>query len=356
MSDTSLQSDPDSPVHHDSGGPGRHGSGRRIRRIVLAAAAAVIAVVVVAAGGVYLFGNHLLSGVHRIPVAALNAAHQPVMPAATRHSMTVLLTSAPLGPATRTSASGSSPGPLHSGLITLIHLDADQRTGAIISMPGNLLVQVPGHGRTLLGNALAIGGPSLLITTIERLTDIRINHYSILSFVGALRVIAQLGSVDVDVPYQTTSLGYTFHRGINHLNSRKAIAYARQPAVSEIGRELLQQNLIRSILGKIAHQHLFISPRVDLGLVRTLAGALSVDSNFSNSGLVSLALSLGRLSASNATFVSVPVIDGSPAYGGDRPVYLNRVLSGMLWQAIRNDNVAAFALRYPSAVTSRAPG
>jgi LCP family protein required for cell wall assembly len=319
---------------------------------MVAAAAAVLAIIVVIAGGAYLYGNHLLSSVHRIPVAALNAAHQPALPAVTRGSMTVLLTSAPVGPAPH----GSSAGQLRSGLVMLIHLNADQRSGAIISLPANLIVRLPGHGRSFLGNALATGGPSLLIRTVERLTNVRIDHYSVLSFVGALRVIAALGGIDVTVPHTTTSLGYTFRRGINHLDGRKAIAYARQPAVSEISRELLQQNLIRSILSKIAHQHLFRSPSVDYRLVRAMAGALSVDSSLSNSQLRTLALRLGGLGGSGGTFVGAPVTRRSVASGADRPAHLNLALSAKLWQAIRHDNVAAFARAHPATVTSAAPG
>jgi anionic cell wall polymer biosynthesis LytR-Cps2A-Psr (LCP) family protein len=191
---------------------------------------------------------------------------------------------------------------------------------------------------------------------VERLTNVRIDHYSILSFVGALRVIAALGGVDVAVPYTTTSLGYTFHRGINHLDGRKAIAYARQPAVSEIDRELLQQNLIRSILSKIAHQHLIRSPSVDYRLVRAMAGALSVDSSLSNSQLRALAMHLGSLGGSGGIFVGAPVTHRSVASGANLPAHLNRALSAKLWQAIRHDSVAAFARRYPATVTSAAPG
>lgn len=357
MSDISTRHGAGSSGHLDSGKSGRRAQRRRSKRIALAAAIAVIAVMAMVAGGGYLYTNHVLSSVHRIPVAALNAAHQPVMPAATSRSMTILLTSSTVGAVSRPAAAGSSSGrPLPAGgLIALIHFDASQRTGAMISIPSNLMVAVPGHGRAILGDALSIGGPSLLIKTVERLTNVRIDHYSILSVTGALQVIGALGGVDVSLPYSTTSGSYTFQQGKNHINGYRAIAYARQPGVSEIGRELLQQNLIRSILIKIARQGLFKSPTVDVRLVRAMAGALSVDSNLSNSGLESLAVRLGKLGSGAGTFVNTPVLRGSATRGGDRPVYLNRALSGKLWQAIRHDSVAAFALRYPATVTSPAP-
>jgi LCP family protein required for cell wall assembly len=355
VSDTSMQHDAGDPGHPDSDEPPRRGRGRRIRRIALVSAAVVVVVIGAIAGSGYLFANHVLSSVHRIDVPALDAPHQPVMPAATRAGMTILLTSFAAGPTPKLASSTKGPLPSAGGFVTLVHLDANQRTGAVISIPPNAIVRVPGHGRTEIGNALALGGPSLLVKTVERLTDVRIDHYSVLSLTGALQVIDSLDGINVDVPYATTSLGHVFHQGINHVNGGVAIAYARQPAVSEIGRELLQQNLIRSILDKIAHKHLFDSPVADYRLVRALAGAMSVDSNLSNSGLESLALHLGKLGAGDGVFVTAPAVGGSATLGGDAPVHLKRAVSRKLWQAIRSDSVAAFAQRYPTTVTTTAP-
>jgi LCP family protein required for cell wall assembly len=326
-----------------------------MKRIALLSVAGLLGLTVAVGGGAYLFANHMLSGVHRIAVPALTAPGQPVMPPATRSSMTILLTANAVGAAQHGAVLSSSVGPA-SGLITLIHLDANKQAGAVISLPPNAIVAVPGHGKKDLGDALALGGPSLLVKTVEQLTDVRIDHYSVLSFAGALAVIDALSGVEVDVPYATTSAGHTFHQGMNHIDSQGALDYARQPDVSEIGRELLQQNLMRSIISKIANKRLFRSPTVDLRLVRAMAGALSVDSNLGNAQLVSLALGLGNLGSSDGTFVNAPTRGGSAKHGGNKPVHLNQVLSQKLWQAIRNDSVAAFAKLHPSTVTPIDPG
>jgi LCP family protein required for cell wall assembly len=327
-------------------GAGRGNRKKRIRRIVLAFAAAVIVLIAAVAGGGYLFVNHMLSRIHRIPnIAALDAAHQPVMPRATRNSMTVLLT----GSTVEAGTTGRI-----SGLIALVHLNASGRRGAVVSLPPNAVVSVPGHGRKDLWRALTLGGPSLLIRTVERLTDVRIDHYSELSFAGTQQVVAALGGVTVNVPYARTTLGHTFREGVNHLSSDDVLAYVTQPNISETGRVLLQQNLIRAILDKIAHQHLFSSLTTDYRVLNAVTGALSVDSDFTNSQLESLALRLGHLSAGAGTFVSAPVI--GTANVGTRSVHLNRTISGKLWYAVRHDSVAAFARQYPSTLTPGAPG
>ncbi len=315
----------------------------------MAALAAVVLAAGVAGTG-YLYVNHELSSIHRIQgITALTAAHQPIVPARFRQGMTVLVTGSDmmLGP--------SSDVRGLSGLIALVHLNASQQGGAVVSIPANALVNVPGFGYQPLWDALRIGGPSLLITTVEHLTGVRIDHYSVLSFYGVRSIVAALHGVDVWVPRTVVSMGYLFHRGLNHLNFSTVLPYVRQPQVSEIGRVLLQSNLIRAILTKIARQGLFRQPTVDWALLHTMASTLSLDSSFTNADIIRLALRLGHLDSSSGVFVSAPTVNGSPFSGGTLPVQLNQRISHLLWQAIRHDSVAAFARRFPFTVTPTAP-
>lgn len=238
------------------------------------------------------------------------------------------------GPGRRYGSVSEPAGRRPSGLIALVHLNANQRSGAVGSIPADALVSVPGHGRTELWNTLTIGGPSLLIETVERLTHVRINHYSVLDFGGVDQVINALHDVSVDVPYTVTSMGFTFHAGINELTAADVLAYARQPGVSEIGRELLQQNLVRAILDKLANRHLLSHFGTDWAVLHALASVLSVDSNFTNSQLESLAERLGNLRGRSGTFVTAATVNGSAHSGGTAPVLLNSRLDRRLWAAI----------------------
>jgi LCP family protein required for cell wall assembly len=339
--------------------PARRKTSRRrlVRRIALAGVAAVV----VAAGGVvgagYLTVSHLAGSVQRIHgIVALDARDQPVMPAATRKSMTVLLTSS----ATRPSQVGgggadhSSTRPEElSGLIALVHFNADNHGGAVVSIPANTVVDVPGFGRMQLWSTLSVGGPSLLIRTVEHLTNVRISHYSVLDFAGATNVIGAMNGVDVDVPHTFTSDGITFRAGINHLTAATVLAYVRQAGVSEVVRTELQQNLIRAMLDKLAQQRSLGHVGSDLRVLHALARVLSVDSNFSDSQLESLGLRLAGLRGAKGVFITAPTTGQTPTTG---PVYLVAGITNKLWRAIRNDAVAAFALRYPSTVTPGAPG
>ncbi len=117
---------------------------------------------------------------------------------------------------------------------------------------------------------------------------------------------------------------------------------------------LRQQALLRAILQKLAHEHLLNHPTAGFSVLDAFTKALSVDSNFTNSALESLALHLHLLGGSSGTFVSAPVAR-TVTFGGQSAVILNRRISHKMWRAIRHDAVAAFARRYPFTVTPNAP-
>lgn len=317
---------------------------KRVLRIAVAAAGSLVVLAGLAFGGAFLAANHLANGVHRIRVFALDAKSQASWSAGMSGSMTILLTDTGVFPGNNTKA----------GVVELLHLNANQRSGAVVSLPADAIVSVPGHSRMEIGETLAVGGPSLMIETLERLTGVRIDHYSAIDFASLPEVVGALHGVRVDVPYTTTSLGFTFHAGVNDLTATDALAYARQPAVSEIGREELQENLLRAIMDKIASHRYFVA--TNWRVLNAVVHAVSVDSNLSDGQLEALALHLGRLTGKDGTFVDAQVLNGSPTTGDDRPVFLNKRLDRKLWRAIRTDSVAQFAKEYPFTITPGAPG
>jgi LCP family protein required for cell wall assembly len=284
--------------------------------------------------------NRYASSIPRISgIAALDAARQPVMPVASRSSMTVLLTSSGVMP-------GTADGP--GGLIAMVHLDADGHSGAVVSIPANSLVRVPGHGTTQLWNALKFGGPSLLIRTVEDLTNVRIDHFTVMNFEGAIQVIGAMNGVNIDVPFPVTSDGYAFPAGLDHLTAATVLPYLRQADVSDVIRAELQSNLIRAMLDKVVADRLFVAS--DVRVLHAMAAALSVDSNFTDSQLESVGLRLEHLQGRDGVFVAAPTTGGP----GDSAI-LTQPVADRLWSAIRNDGVAQFARRFPYTVTPNAP-
>ena len=338
-------------------GPRRRSWKRRALRISLVAGAAVAMLAAGVAACGYALVTHLADNIHRIPSAdaALDAAGQPVMPAATRHSMTILLNGSQQVPAAIGGRPGSPPARQEmSGLLALVHINVGGQAGAVVRIPANALAYVPGYGVTELWNSMPLGGPSLLIEAVEQLTGVRIDHYAVVDFDRLAGSLGPLGGVDVVVPQTTSSDGAVFPRGINHLTRATALDYVRQVSLSQDGQILRQQALLRAILQKLARLHLLTDPAGGFSVLNAVTKALSVDSNVTNSGLVSLVSRLRLLGSPAATYVAAPV-RRSFVFEGQRAVSLNQRVSRRLWQAVRDDAVAAFARRYPSTVSPFAP-
>lgn len=314
--------------------PVKRGRGR-VWRILIRLMVALVAVVVVAALGLYAVVNHLESNIRRIPVT-LAAAPQD------SKRLTVLITSTETGP---TGQSGSANTGTGTGMIMLLHLDADGVTGGVVSIPPSTVVPIPGHGTAAIEKATIYGGPSLLVRTVHQLTGVPINHFARVDFIRLVTLVNSVGGVDITVPKAFTSYGHRFAKGVNHLAGVTALYYARDPAISEQTRVLRQQNLLRAAINKIVHARLLTNPISTIDLLNALTGALTVDSNFSNSQLISLASGLKNVTSNNGTFITAPtkIVNGKQV--------LNSAISNQLWYAVDNDSIAAFAKKHPSTVT-----
>jgi polyisoprenyl-teichoic acid--peptidoglycan teichoic acid transferase len=307
---------------------------RRGRRAVALSILGVLILIGAAVAAGFLIVNALVGHVPRVHVGGLPASGA---------SQTVLITGAGFG-ATGTTVPLSSK-PQFSGLIMMLYINAGHKAGAVVSIPSLAVVPVPGVGSTKLEVALKVGGPTLLVQTVEQFTHVPINHYAQVDFNHVAKMIDAVGGVDVDILKASTSFGHKFQAGTNHLNGVTALYYVRDKSITETARILRQQNLIRAILFKLADRHLLTNPAPTVHVLSALTSMLTVDSNFTNSALMSLATQLSSLSGKAGTFLTVPAHTIGPK------VFLDAQVSGQIWQAIKKDKVAAFARNNPSTVT-----
>ena len=86
-----------------------------------------------------------------------------------------------------------------SDSILLVRLDPARGATAIMSLPRDLKVTVPGRGTRKLNNAYEEGGPKLTLETVKNLTGLRINHVINVDFDGFQRGVNALGCIYVDI-------------------------------------------------------------------------------------------------------------------------------------------------------------
>jgi LCP family protein required for cell wall assembly len=89
--------------------------------------------------------------------------------------------------------------PVRSDTIILLRLDPSKGATAVMSIPRDLKVPIPGHGTDKINAAYAIGGPTLSVKTIHNLLHIPITHVVNVNFGGFRRAVDRLGCVYTDV-------------------------------------------------------------------------------------------------------------------------------------------------------------
>jgi polyisoprenyl-teichoic acid--peptidoglycan teichoic acid transferase len=89
--------------------------------------------------------------------------------------------------------------PVRSDTIIVVRLDPDKGATAVMSLPRDLKVDIPGHGRDRINAAYALGGPNLTVQTVRDLLGIPINHVINVNFGGFQRAVNRLGCVYADI-------------------------------------------------------------------------------------------------------------------------------------------------------------
>ena len=160
----------------------------------------------------------------------------------------------------------------NSDTIVLVRLDPAKGATAIMSIPRDLLVDIPGVGRTKINAAYAEGGPSLTVRVVRQLFDnrIKINHVVNVNFGGFQRAVDRVGCVytDVDRRYfndnsppvdsPTDYAEIDVKAGYQKLCGKHALEYVRfRHLDNDIVRGARQQDFLRQAKDQIGVSKLF---------------------------------------------------------------------------------------------------
>ena len=148
-----------------------------------------------------------------------------------------------------------------SDTVMLVRLDPG-KGAALMSLPRDLKVEIPGHGTGKLNSAYAYGGPKLTLTTVKRLTGLRINHVINVDFEGFRQAVNELGCLYVDVDrryYNDNSAGgeeyakINVKQGYQRLCGRAALNYVRfRHEDNDLVRSARQQSFLRQARDQVS--------------------------------------------------------------------------------------------------------
>jgi polyisoprenyl-teichoic acid--peptidoglycan teichoic acid transferase len=158
--------------------------------------------------------------------------------------------------------------PGRSDTTMLIRLDPDRNAIAVISIPRDLKVEIPGYGTGKFNEAYAYGGPKLTLQTVKQLTGLPINHVVNVDFLGFVRAVYAIGCVytDVDRRYFHSNAGLpaseqyaeiNVQPGYQLLCGKKALQYVRyRHTDTDLVRSARQQDFISAARQRISVQDL----------------------------------------------------------------------------------------------------
>ena len=264
------------------GQPGRHG--RRIALVI----GVVVLVLILAAGGTYFWVNGKLNRTVALPAFTGTSAGTNWLIA---------------GDDSRTGISRTQRATLHLGAqgadasdsLMLLHMGTGKPV--LISIPRDSYVPIPGHGSNKINAALALGGPTLLIQTVESVTGLRIDHYMGIGFGGLASVVNTVGGVHICLPaaIKDADSGVNLKAGCQNLNGTQAVAFVRDRhsfATSDLQRIQDQRAFLSALLAKSTSPGVYLNPFTALPFASTAASSISVDKGSSLYDLVQAAFAL----------------------------------------------------------------
>lgn len=142
--------------------------------------------------------------------------------------------------------------------LILVSVDKEKNRIAMISLPRDTRVDIPGHGTDKINAANVYGGPELVMETVSNLTGVKIDNYLMTNVRGFRDIVDALGGVTIDVekrmyhydPYDEPDLQrIDLQPGVQLLDGNKALQYVRfrSDALGDVSRTARQQKFLKAL-------------------------------------------------------------------------------------------------------------
>ncbi|MFC4888223.1 LCP family protein [Streptomyces beijiangensis] len=283
--------------------------------------------------------------------ATPSASASASLPAVPSGTMNILV----LGSDSRTgkknqALGGGESGGARSDTAMVVHINADHTAATVVSIPRDTLVTrpscpTPSGGSTsvaynaMFNSAYSVGGPVCAVKTVEKMTGVRMDHYMEIDFAGFAELIDALGGVTVtttqDIDDKDSHLRLA--AGTHRLDGKQALAFARTRHAlgdgSDLGRIVLQQQLVKAMLTEMSAGDLLTDPLKLYKVADAVTGSLTTDTGLDSLGeLTDLAQGLRQIEPGALTTVMMPVLQA--------PSDRNRVVAdepeaSELWASLR---------------------
>ena len=338
------------PVPPQSAAADGTSSGRpsRARKPLIGLLVCFLLLGVASLAGVLWLQAKVEGNIERLPDTFTGLTDRPAKPTAgsAADAMNILVLGTDTrsdAPTTGTEAPGWKPGQARSDTMLLVHLDGNRRAASVVSIPRDSWVDIPGHGKGKVNWAYSFGGPNLTVETVEKMTDVRIDHLAVVDWDGFKTLTDAVGGVDILIPKTVydAARGVRWEAGRHHLDGEQALLYVRQRhglQDGDLDRVARQQAFLRTLLEQALAQELRKNPGQVLDLLTLFSKHASLDDDWSTLQLAKLAASLRNLRTADINYLTLPT-DGTGMVGDQSVVRPDPSHDRDLWRAVREDRM-----------------
>ncbi|GAA4200490.1 LCP family protein [Microbispora amethystogenes] len=218
---------------------------------------------------------------------------------------------------------GKFPGE-RTDTIILAHISPNRDGAVLISFPRDSLVQLPACSAKgdrlpgqrphvgMINESFNSGGIGCTWRTIERLTQIHIDHFVKVDFTGFKAMVNALDGVPVCLPQAVNDKKalLTLPAGRQVLKGEQALGYVRARYSlgdgSDIGRIQRQQMFLASMAKKAMSGETLTDPATLFGFLDAVTKAITTDPDLTIGVMKDLAMSAKGLTAGQIRFVTTP--------------------------------------------------
>lgn len=197
--------------------------------------------------------------------------------------------------------------------IMLLYMPPSGRP-ALISVPRDSYLAIPGHGRNKINASFALGGPKLLTATVEQATGLRVDGFLELGFGGFVGIIDALGGIeqcptyDIDDDWAHLSI----KKGCQTMDGVTALKYVRMrhaDPLGDLGRVQRQRGMVTAVAKKAMSPWVVLNPVTYWQLNRAGAAALTAGAGTGLLQIAPAALAFWSISRGDGLTLTVPVSD-----------------------------------------------
>ena len=183
---------------------------------------------------------------------------------------------------------------------------------ALISLPRDSYLPIPGQKKNKLNAAYAFGGPKLLEQTVEDATGLRIDGYLEVQFSGFVQMVDLVGGVEVclDKPMVDKDAHINLVAGCQTLDGTKALGYVRQrhqDPMGDLGRVQRQREIMTKVIAKLLRPSTVLNPFRYWKTCQGMVGVFSKGQSTSLSMAVKAGLSALQFAKGNVISLTVPI-------------------------------------------------